>query len=267
MNRFVENKDRWLQIANGEFEYSIMFIKSWLPFNAWYCNNYPDFNNSDKQILTEVKSNDNLFKTRIISLLDGDNDDAVSFRKNLVQLCKQLKICKVPNTNDMVTFEAINFRVNPISSHQTIYRAHTFKAEFILPQNPHQYRVRFVVLNSNNVNILPYQHTKYDIDHLQNNSDFRRLTTRNQDNVLDVFMHIDPKKKESLIVKNKRDALNNISEILFTNNLDLLAQAIIEVLYRLRCILFHGQIIPNRDNLTIYEPAFYMLRLIIKALD
>ena len=63
-NNFVENKDRWLLIANGEFEYPILFIKSWLPFNAWYCNNYPHHKNKDRSILEEMKSDNNLYKTR-----------------------------------------------------------------------------------------------------------------------------------------------------------------------------------------------------------
>ena len=60
-NNFVDHKERWLQIANGEFDYSIQFIKAWLPFNAWYCNSYPDHKNRDRPILEEIKKDNNLY--------------------------------------------------------------------------------------------------------------------------------------------------------------------------------------------------------------
>ena len=68
-------------------------------------------------------------------------------------------------------------------------------------------------------------------------------------------------------MQRKNKSLKTIKEILFTENTDHLSQAIIEILYNLRCILFHGEIQPNKDNLKIYKPAFYMLRLLIKSLD
>lgn len=55
-NNFIDQKSRWLEIANGDFEYPILFIRCWLPFNAWYCNTYPDLENQDSKIITEPMS-------------------------------------------------------------------------------------------------------------------------------------------------------------------------------------------------------------------
>lgn len=78
---------------------------------------------------------------------------------------------------------------------------------------------------------------------------------------------INPNLKESLIAKKKNQSFSSIKEVFFIDDTDLLAQGIIEILYNLRCILFHGEIQPSKDNLKIYEPAFYMLRLLIKSIE
>lgn len=266
-NNFIDYKSRWLQIANGEFEYSILFIKFWLPFNAWYCNSYPSLNNSDRRILTEIKSDDNLFKTRIISLLEGNDEDSILFQQKLCKLHKQLELCKVPTINKAISFKGLNFRQNPNTLFNKTYRNYKFKIELLTPTPPHNYKVKVDILNNHNSNVLAYLHTKYDIEHLKNNGDFKNLSNTNQKIIIDGFKLLNPKFKESLIVTKKNQSFTGIKDVLFVNDSDLIAQGIIEILYNLRCVLFHGEIQPNKDNLKIYEPAFYMLRLLIKSLD
>lgn len=266
-NNFIDFKGRWLQIANDDFEYSILFIKSWLPFNAWYCNSYPSLNNSDRKILTELKNDNNLFRTRIISLLEGEDEESKYFRSNLVQLHKQLERCKVPSVEKSVSFKSINFRENPSSIFNKTHRNNQFKIEFITPVPPQNYKIKIDILNRNNNSILAYHHTKYDISHFGAYNDYQDLSETNQKIILDGFKSLSPRLKESLIVQKKNKSLKTIKEILFTENTNQLSQAIIEILYNLRCILFHGEIQPNKDNLKIYKPAFYMLRLLIKSLD
>jgi len=265
-NNFIENKDRWLQIANNEFEYPILFIKAWLPFNAWYCNNYFDLKNNDRKILTEIKSDNNLFKTRLISLLDGNDDDSIFFRQNLVRLNKQLEKCKVPSIDNCISFKSINFRKNPTRIFRKVHSRCAYKIELIPPSQTNNYRVKIDILNSLNNTIFVYQHSKYDRNHLINDSGFEVLNERRQKIVLEGFESINPKFKESLILEKKKDSLKSIQEVMFIKDLNLLAQSIIEVIYNIRCILFHGEIQPNKDNLKIYEPAFHMLKLLIKSL-
>jgi hypothetical protein len=266
-NNFIDYKTRWLRIANGEFEYSILFIKAWLPFNAWYCNSYPNLNNNDRRILSEIKTGNTLFKTRIISLLEGSNEDSIFFKQKLLQLHNQLELCKVPSTAKPITFNNINFRENPNPVFNKTHRNYKFKIELITPIPPHNNKVKIDILNSTNSNILAYLHTKYDIENLKNNHDFKQLSESNQNIIIDGFELVNPKFRESLIATRKSESFPHIKDVFFINNSDLLAQGIIEILYNLRCILFHGEIQPSKDNLKIYEPAFYMLRLLIKSLD
>lgn len=52
----------------------------------------------------------------------------------------------------------------------------------------------------------------------------------------------------------------------FINDLDKLCKGIIEILYKLRNVLFHGEIIPDNDTNKVYEPAYQILYTLIQAL-
>jgi hypothetical protein len=266
-NNFVDHKDRWLLIANGEFEYPILFIKSWLPFNAWYCNNYPQHKNKDRPILEEMKLDNNLFITRIIALLQNNNEDAIIFQTNLAKLHNYLESYKVPNAVENISFKSLNFRINPRTSFLKAYRNYNYKAEILTPIPPNHYKIRIDILNASSRNIFLYNHTRYDKNHLIADVGFTALSQTNRDLIINAFDAVNPKLKESLIVNRKNNALPTINQVFFKNDSLLLAQAIIEVLYNIRCILFHGEIQPSKDNLKIYEPAFYMLKQLIKSLD
>lgn len=266
-NTFVENKDRWLQIANGDFDYSILFIKCFLPFNAWYCNNYPQHNNKDSTIISSLKKNDNIFKSRVISLLEGDDAESNIFKEHLVNLHNLLERIRVPNNTNRITFKDLNFRENPNKAIIKNYHRNTFKVESISPVQPHNIRVKVDILKSSDLSTnYTYSHNKYDLEHLKVDNGFATLSLKSKEIIIELFKGVNPRKSESLIVDKKKDSLATINTVFFIKDTDLLAQAIIEIIYRLRCILFHGEIVPTKDNLKIYESAYYMLRLLIKSL-
>lgn len=265
-NNFVDHKDRWLLIANGEFEYPLLFIKSWLPFNAWYCNTYPQHNNKDRPILETMKFDHNLFITRIIALLQNNDEDAVLFQTNLVKLHNYLESFQVPNASEKISFKSLNFRTNPITSYIKTHRNLNYKIEMLTPVSPNFYKIRIDILNTTGQNIFLYNHTKYDIPHILQDVSFMSLSQAKKDIILAGLKIIDPKLKESLIIQKRTASLPTINQVLFINDCALLSKAILEVLYNIRCILFHGEIQPSKDNLRIYEPAFYMLKQLIKSL-
>jgi len=266
-NTFVENKSRWLEIANNDFDYSILFIKCFLPFNAWYCNNYPQHNNIDSKIIYALKSEDNIFKTRIISLLEGNNSESKLFRDHIVSLNELLEHIRVPTNTNRISFSDINFRENPEKSKTRNFNKNTYKAEYLTPSPPHNYRIKLTILKTvGHSSVFSYQHNKYDKEHLKLDNDFKNLTLKMQEVILNLFEDVDPKKRESLIQNSKKNSFSKFQNIYFINDSDLIAQSLIEIIYRLRCILFHGEITPTKDNLSIYESAYYILKSIIKTL-
>lgn len=266
-NQFVEQKDRWLKLSeNSDFEYALLFIKVWIPFNAWYCNNYPSYKNNDHLILKQVKTDTNLFRTKIVSLISGTDSESMKFKDSLGLLHESLEKNYIPNPDERITFKSLSFRDNPDKTNRCTVRLVDYKAELVTNQNNEVSAVKVMMIDSRTgSNKLNYNHTKYNIDHFKNDADFVKLKPNQIKIVEKCFSAINPKLKESLLTNSKPFILCN--ETKFVNDPNLLSQAIIQVLYRLRCILFHGEIQPSKDNLSVYEHAYFILRTAIKSLQ
>lgn len=66
-------------IDRAELDYYTMFIKTWIPFNAWYMRDFYDESvnrTSDKSIIEFLNSNSNKYRDKIKSLLRGTDDVA-----------------------------------------------------------------------------------------------------------------------------------------------------------------------------------------------
>lgn len=270
-NIFVENKDRWLALAESESEFPILFIRAWIPFNAWYCNTYPDKKNKDRPILDTMKSDSNLFRTRIIALLQGTDADALNFRNALAQLHYSLEKYYIPNAANRITFSNISFRLNPQTSFSKRYKGYDYKAEVVTVINPSgnsslQVKADIIEVSTTNFKYR-YPQRKYDRTHfIADINDPTKSLTQDMRNIIEgCFDNVNPQKEESVILANRRGAMM-VDKIPFVNDADLISKAIIELLYKLRCILFHGEVQPSKDNLSVYEHAYYLLRILLKSL-
>jgi len=78
---------KWIEKSEPDFY--TMFIKSWIPYNAWYMHNFyseDDKRTSDKSIIRFIGTAPNLYKNRIISLLQGTDNDSLRFKELLWKL-------------------------------------------------------------------------------------------------------------------------------------------------------------------------------------
>ena len=66
----------------------------------------------------------------------------------------------------------------------------------------------------------------------------------------------------NLLTGTENDCIE-IEGFRFVNNQDLIARALIEILYQLRNTLFHGEITPTPEIQKVYEPAYLILKRII----
>jgi len=266
-NTFVENKDRWLQIALGDFDYSMLFIKSYVSLNAWYCNNFPDLGNSDRKIMSILKTEENIFKTRIISLIEGNDEESVIFRKNIENLYKYLEKSRVPSNLNKISFKEIYFRENPEKILSKIFNNYTYKIEILQKSQAQKNSIKITIVKTITCSsIYSYNHSRYDKTHFERDSDYTKLQPKAKQIIQSLFEEVNPKKKESLILESKKNSNPKFKETFFIKDNNLIAQSIIEIIYKLRCILFHGEIVPTQENLMIYEPSYYILKSIIKTL-
>lgn len=255
-------------IKKAEPDYYTMFIKAWIPFNAWYVDKYPVYEANDSQIIQELINESNDIKKFIHSLLSPTDFSFNKFCFHLSELHIELEKCQHIHRGNIICFSSMHFGkykcspYNFIDSSGISFQAsqpnlieNVFKAQVVEGGKNH----------------LIVKTTTYDIEYLKAHKDYIGLATDEmRKNILICFSEINPDRTES-VISNSLDTkdfilLNNNNHSKFKNDNELIAKFLIKILYLLRCKLFHGEINPNETNSTIYEHSFHILKLIINKI-
>lgn len=261
INPYIDNSERWLALA--EIDYLTQFVKAWIPFNAWYMNMYPTLKR-DRVIIEEIKSNPNLFRDKIIALLNGADNDSIIFKGQIAKLHQYLESIYIPNADKRITFQSITLETNPITSETLSFRKWIYKVE--LTRTGNATNINSLVTNAGSITQYTLNQSKFDIENLNTHVQQNSSLTENQRNcLLDTYRKIDPKKPTNLISSNRQGI--EAGNIILIKDVEKLVKGLIEVIYKLRNILFHGELIPTKDNKKVYEPAFYILKTLIQSLN
>lgn len=252
-------------VDSSEPDYYTMYIKSWIPFNAWYFSEYNT--QKDKEALDKIKSTRNKIRNRIEALLQNDNYESKNFRYHLGQLHLQLESKRIMNYGTIISFKTIKLddvpeeTITDTDRSKNIYKA--------IPNKSTGYRI--IVTNKTNTNtFFDRTYNPYDIDRLKLDNQFISSNPTMKKKILECFEKINPNRPFNLVStsRSKGDyiVLDSDSRIHFIKDTVLIAKSLISVLYSLRCLLFHGVLDPTKSNLKIYEHAYFLLKSIITEL-
>jgi hypothetical protein len=265
MADFRGNIDHW--IKHSEADYFLLFVKAWIPFNAWYVAELPSFKKNDSEIIKELQNNPNSKPRKIIenSLKNADYD-STKFQSHLAELHFQLDRIPVHHNNLRVSFRSLALNENPLKIDKHLdLKENVYKVE-----KTSSYFQAFIEAK-NGKPLLDFKNPIYNLDLLKKDSDFIRLGDRKiQNQIVSMFEKIDPKKPISLVYKssdkNVALTLKSLNSCKLIDDPTTIAKGCIKILYALRCMLFHGEVEPVNSIRPIYENGYYLLRHIIKQL-
>lgn len=259
---YTENSEKWKSIAS--IDYFTQFVKAWIPFNAWYKNYYPNLS-TDRQAIDEIKANPNNFRNKLVSLLKDQDNDGLSFKSRISELYLELERKHVLNKGERITFEEIVIERN-LTEQSNFKRNHCiYKVLRNIKKRP-QKEVDIFVIGKNGDTKLSYTQTNgFDLNDLMMHPDFLKLSPSQQRNIRACYEEINPSKPINLLSHDLNDCIQ-MGSLHFINDPYCLCKGIIEVLYKLRNALFHGEIIPDSDTNKVYEPAYQILYALIQAL-
>ena len=271
---------KWIEKSQPDFY--TMFIKSWIPYNAWYMHNFYDEDakrTSDKSIIRHIGREANLYKNRIIGLLKGGDDDSLYFKELLWRLHCELENHPIPDYIDKISFSNICIEDNSSQTYSFTFKKHTFKGYFDSGKPKTTPRWKFEVIETKALKtIASVELFKCSLSELLNNANYKSIKSDDiKKGIENCLKEIDPNKKISIINtpvsrKGKLQRPSNSivvkdNKLFFRDNIEDVSKAIIQILYELRCKLFHGEIEPTNANSGIYEQAFYIQRMLIKELE
>ncbi len=272
-------------ISRAEFvDYYSLFISAWIPYNAWYMHNFYDENSNPKRetdaaIISHINSTSNTYRDKIISLLRGTDTAAVEFRKLVGNLHQAMENNPMPDFENRISFSTISLYKNNKKIDFQSKKQYTYFVEFKDQQPKGSKRwILEIQKKSNNQTLHFVQLSSWSMEELNNDPDFCAIPEQEKRNQLrNVFENINPKKPTEIIipakhVRNRPKQPNNsiiidsANHLYFTNDFQLVSKVIVQLLYELRCKLFHGELNPTESNSGIYEFAYRIQKILIKEL-
>lgn len=260
-NPYIENSERWKTLVS--IDYFTQFVKAWISFNAWYRNVFPDLA-SDREAIEQIKIGSNSFKDKLLSLLDGSDNECLQMKNYIADLHYQLerKYIFVKN-NVRISFTEIVIEANPNFEEMLQRSGITYKCT--RDKRNHK-NIDICVLNRQNQEVFSFvQNNGYNPQEVLGNTQYQCLSSTMQGNLKVCYIAINPYKPENLLAFVAGNELV-IGQYKFLNDKIKLAKGVIEILYLLRNVLFHGKIVPDTDTQRVYEPAYHILRILVEAL-
>ena len=256
MPSYVAHIKKWKDRAKIDF--FTEFVKAWIPFNAWYNQSYTEAKN-DREILNEIKNN-SCVKTKLKRLLENDDTDANNFKNKLENFHEILENLQLKNNSFDVNFTNVVIERNNKKESKKNSRG----IEYCAIYSNNKYCA--TVTTSYGEKTLNYSHTEYDIAHFEENVRNSGISDTQIGYIRSCFKDINPYIPQNLITTDESNCLR-VGKFKFVNNSDLISKAIIENIYSLRCMLFHGSIEPREDTEKLYENAYYILKAFLEAIE
>ena len=258
-NTFTDNRDRWLQMS--EVDYLGQFVKAWLAFNAWYRSAY--FETQDRKIIEEIKWHPNPIAAKFRPLLEQTSEDAEQFRNEIGLLHHLLERYEIHHGKGVekarIRFSKIVIRTEPPVMEEIIYRNWKCKVERVANGN-----LTVVITKPNGTTQVNLAAHKYDPAQLDANADFVTLTDNLKTRCRACYEVVNPRIERDLTTGDQDPIECGTHQ--FRCGPDFLFAGVVEVVYLMRCSLFHGELVPTRDASECYEPAYGIVRRFLDSL-
>jgi hypothetical protein len=264
-NTFIDNRDAWLRMS--DVDYLGQFVKAWLAFNAWYRSAYSE--TQDRKIINEIKWQGNPILSKLRPLLETDSEEAEQFRAEIGLLHHRLERYELhsgkSNEKMRITLCDVFLRENPPVVKTTTSYGYVFQVE---RQANRQVKIE-VKRTKGAMIVIQQTQTAFDISGLEILPDFRQKLTTNLQGILrQLYTQAAPNWIENLTTYCDPDP--NAREIKcgaypFNCGKEALFAGVVEVLYQMRNTLFHGELVPTKDAVACYEPAFRLVRRFLEC--
>jgi hypothetical protein len=266
-NTFIDNRDAWIRMS--DIDYLGQFVKVWLAFNAWYRSAYTA--SRDRDIIDEIKWQGNPVLSKLRPMLEAASDDAAQFRAEIGLLHDRLTGFELfggkGDKRQRITLCSIYLKDNPPVTRATNYYGYEFHVERLANK-----QVKIQVKRTSGASIVLQQtQTAFNLSELEAFPDFsQRLSAPQQGVLRQLYAQVSPTWIEDLTTY--QDNSPSTAEIKcgafsFRCGKDALFAGMTEVLYQMRCTLFHGELAPTREAVACYEPAYRLVRRFIESVS
>src|ERR1039458_3582788 len=262
-NTFVDHRDAWLRMS--DIDYLGQFVKSWFAFNAWYRSAYSE--TQDRKIINEMKWQANPVLSKLRPMLEAASEEAEQFRAEIGMLHNRLEGYEIHSGKSSdkarITLRSVFLRDNPPVTKTGRSRGYSFQVQRLANR-----QMTVEVKKRSGAVVLQHSQTNFDLIGLQAVPAYRTLTPNLQAFLKQLYEEAGPVWICDLSTHQDLDP--NTREIKcgaygFKCGKEALFAGVLEILYQMRCTLFHGELVPTKDAVTCYEPAFRIVRRFLEC--
>jgi len=257
-NTFIENREAWLRMS--DIDYVGQFVKAWLAFNAWYRSAYSE--TQDRKIMNEFKWQTNSVLNTLRPKLEAQSDEAVQFRAEIGLLHQRLEnfeLLSGKGPKKRITLRSVFLRENPPVTKTDERYGFLFRVELLVSK---QVTVSVTRKKYGTV-LVQVPAAAHDPTTLQTSPGFQSLSMSQKNILRRLYAEAAPLWFCDLTTYQEPEPCPPPLECgayKFQCGKDVLFAGIVEVLYEMRCTLFHGELAPTKEAVGCYEPAFRLVR-------
>ena len=256
----------WIDNAEVKIDYFSAFLKAWIAFNAWYNFSGEIPSGNDQQCIEYISGQSNRFKTYIINLLSQDGSESKTYKDNLAKLHEALLNSPITSQEYFGFRQIVSFSEIAIKNRDSLSQLEYYGIKYSCKKD--NKKIKTSIKEQSGKEIFYYEQDNWNIDELKQQSSFRSLTTAKQQKCEECYNNFKPYIISSVLCQNPpENHRNNFGAYSFVDNNERIAEAIVIVLYMLRCCLAHGDITPDRKTSDVYRYAYEVLLAPLSKLE
>lgn len=265
-NEYIAHKEEWKALA--DIDYFGMFVKAYIPFNAWMNISYPALD-SDRAKINAIKKDPNPFRNKICALLNANNQEGNNFRGLIGELHNMLENHYLHNLDKRISFTCVTLGKNPKNLHTEEHRGFEYRVQYGNGGNGNTNMIVLIKNRAGNA-IVNIPQPDYNLEELRNHPDFIAIEQQERrERLINCYKQVEP-----YITKNFTTGFNigderffyQCGNYKFAKEDENLAKGLIEIIYNMRNSLFHGELIPDKEANATYGAAYKIMRILIDAI-
>lgn len=235
-----------------EIDYYAAFIKSWIAFNAWLNYKYGDINDTEK--LENLTNSSTLKDIVCRNIREKDNTEMLLSR--IAKLHELLEGREIKNKEKRISLSKTRVKKAPENTEETKRGIH-YSFKCVSNKN------KCIITNSSNVEIFNFidESKYYSEEKCKTKLEESKLSNTQKNYAFSLYKQLSPVEEVDLLNVSTNEYYE-IGSFRFIKKEHYIFKALMEAIYDIRCMLFHGDIDPD-DQKDIYEQAYYLVKFFV----
>lgn len=246
----------WIDAIDIKVDYFSAFMKAWIAFNAWYNFSGEVSGRTDKDCIEYIASQSNRFKSYVMNLINAEDADGSAYRESIAKLHSSLLQAPITTQEYIGVRQSVSFAEVAVKNANNRAQKDYYNYHYECTRANGKTK-SVVTVKSTGASIFSFEQDGYGIDVLRQQSDFVHLTPTQKAQCEECYRKLNPYRITSVLASGQ--ATKQIGAYNFVNDAGKISEAIVIILYMLRCCLAHGDICPDESTNNVYRYAYEVL--------